>query len=94
MGTNESGMSILPRVSKYSEDSMSIHIETTCIRCERIHKPSRDDFRHGVWRICPRCRDGPESKGIRSHDDPEQRPQGANKRPEMSINLQEEYSAA
>jgi hypothetical protein len=40
-------------------------IETTCIRCERIVRPSREDFRAGVWRICPACRDGPPAQGIR-----------------------------
>jgi hypothetical protein len=42
-------------------------IETTCTRCERIFRPSREDFRAGVCRLCPACRDGPPAQGSRSH---------------------------
>jgi hypothetical protein len=59
-------------------------IEVSCKQCERIHTPSRDDFRRGVWRICASCRGGPEPAGIRSHDDPGETLSGANNAPKMS----------
>jgi hypothetical protein len=42
-------------------------IETTCIRCERLHRPSRDDFRAGCWRVCPACRERPPARGATGH---------------------------
>jgi hypothetical protein len=35
-------------------------IETTCMRCGRLHTPTLDDCRRGFLRICPACRLGPK----------------------------------
>lgn len=46
---------------------MTIEMEITCRQCELIFTPSHQDFRRGSWRICRRCRDGPDRTGTRSH---------------------------
>lgn len=59
-------------------------LEVSCRMCERIHTPTQDDFRRGIWRVCPRCRDGPAS--IRRHEADPQTLSGPNNASEMSSN--------
>lgn len=40
---------------------MTIAIEAVCRQCGRVYLPSPDDIRRGAWRLCPPCRDGPDS---------------------------------
>lgn len=49
-----------------------IEIETTCRQCRETFTPDHADYVRGLWRVCPRCRDGPESTGATGHDDPNQ----------------------
>lgn len=36
-----------------------IEITTTCARCGADFTPSHSDYVRGIWRVCQRCRDGP-----------------------------------
>lgn len=49
-----------------------IELEVLCRVCRRSFIPTRADVVAGVWRICPRCRDGPETPGVRSRVAPDQ----------------------
>lgn len=52
-----------------------IEIEVRCQRCRVTFIPLHADYIRGVWRVCPRCRDGPERcdppKDDR-HDEPDE----------------------
>jgi hypothetical protein len=72
---------------------MTIELEVRCRQGERIVAPSRHDVVTGVWRHCAACRDGPESQGVRSHDDPTRTLSGPNNVPEVSSSRPYERSA-
>lgn len=57
---------------------MRLDIEVTCRRCGATFTPHPDDYVHGTWRICPRCRLGAPGKarGINPHNEPVQRVTG------------------
>ncbi len=48
---------------------MTIEIEVRCQRCRETFIPDHSDYIRGVWRVCPRCRDGPERRD-RPADEP------------------------
>lgn len=49
-----------------------IELETTCRRCGREWQPDHSDYLRDTWRVCPRCRDGPDPQGIQRHVDHKQ----------------------
>jgi hypothetical protein len=61
-----------------------IELEVSCRQCARIHTPSRDDFRRGVWRVCRRCRDPSESQSGMGHESSSQTLGGAKNAPNVS----------
>ncbi len=59
-------------------------IETHCNTCGHAFTPTPEAIRRGVWRVCPPCRDGPGTRGILSHDHPDQSRTGPNNASEVS----------
>ena len=39
-----------------------IEIEATCTTCGHVFTPSHDAYVRGDWRVCTRCRDGPDDE--------------------------------
>jgi hypothetical protein len=47
-----------------------IDLEVLCRSCRRTYIPTRADVVAGVWRLCPRCRDGPAAEDPRAISPP------------------------
>lgn len=46
-----------------ADEFRRLGLEIVCRSCGQPFTPTPADFRRGLWRVCPPCRDGPEPQG-------------------------------